>query len=130
MARVNQGIYKQYKNKKDSIINEIRNELNDMWDDDGCLSPSVDIECIEIFFDQANSLFINATDLSEKYSTIIETQKFEDEKSTQNYESFIQEIDSARYELQDKFKSLLKLLKTQLSDEDYKLYSSYQIYTS
>ena len=130
MARVNQGIYKKYKNEKDSIINEIRNELNDIWDDDGCLSQSVDIVDIESFFYQANSLFINATALSEKYSIIIETQKFEDEKSTQNYESFIQEIDSARYELQDKFKSLLELLKTQLRDEDYKLYSSYQIYTS
>ena len=96
MARVNQGKYKKYRNECKNLFFEIKELMKTYFDDIGFTD---DYLGLFDFLDSANCLYERAEKLKFKIETILETQKFEQDKTTQEYESFVSELANIMYEL-------------------------------
>lgn len=99
MARVNQGKYKEYKNEYNDLCDEFADLIERYFDDTGFKDY---YDGLFDFLESANNLYERAEKLKLKIETMLETQKFEQDKSKCYYESCVAGLVSILYELSSK----------------------------
>lgn len=99
MARVNQGKYKEYRNECAELFFEFKKLMETYFDDTGFTD---DYLGLFDFLDSANCLYERAERLKLKIETMLETQKFEQDKIKQEYEGFISNLEDVIYEFSAK----------------------------
>ena len=99
MARVNQGKYKEYKNKYKELCVEYTDLIERYFDETGF---SDDYVVAFDFLGSANNLYERAENLKLKIETMLETQKFEQEKKKKYYEECVIKLGDILYELASK----------------------------
>lgn len=115
MARVNQGKYKIYRDECGKIFFEFKELMETYFDDTGF---SDDYLGLFDFLDSANVLYKRSEELKLKIETMLETQKFEQDKTKQEYESFVSELGNIIYELSAKAREVRGYIGNDVTDNE------------
>lgn len=125
MARPNQGIYKQYRNQSNEILNETTKLISRYWDIDDCYCYGRD-EANDYFW-TANSLYKQSNEMINKWNNLMESQKFEERKKIIEYKEIISNLEDCLYQLQSKAKELHYNLGPDYSDLEITTFKQYDI---
>lgn len=115
MARVNQGKYKEYRNECKDLFFEIEELMKTYFDNTGFTD---DYFGLFDFLDSANCLYERAEKLKFKIETILETQKFEQDKIKQEYENFVSKLENNMRELSAKAIEVRRYIGNDVSENE------------
>lgn len=115
MARVKQGIYKEYKEQKNQIIFSWDELKGKYWGDTGFLGDYLDF--FEFMYG-VNSLYEDAENIMLKYSNLLESQKFENEKNVKKYNEYIRQLQNCMSDMEEYASEARKIIGNDLTESE------------
>ena len=124
MARVNQGIYKQYKEQKDQIISSWDEIKGKYW---GNIEFSGDYSELFDFMYDVNWLYESAKSIVIKYSNLLESQKFENEENIKKYRDYIRQLQNCMSDMKAYASETRKKIGNDLTEQEAHTLENFQI---